>query len=279
VQSQKLCVFNVTRQSFLSLGVNTADTHLSRLRGLLGRARLRGDEGLWVVPCQGIHTFGVLFPLDVIFLDENYRVVHLIEHLSPFRFSPVRMQSSSVLELPSRTVFWSGTHVGDQVLICSPEELAAHWGAQRVVEGGGMINDEETQRGGNPRGLIARMAAWFRTSTHRRRTPRLTVPEGCGYAYYWEGGAPIPHPIVNISEAGAFFKTETVWRSGTIIELALQRNPCDDGRPPNPQELVRVAAKVMRCEPAGTAVEFIYTDPRERERMRAFLAAVQAGKS
>jgi uncharacterized membrane protein (UPF0127 family) len=131
-RSQKLCVFNLTRQSFLSMGVSVADTHLSRLRGLLGRTRLLNGGGLWVVPCQGIHTFGVLFPLDVVFLDENCRVVHLIEHLSPFRFSPVRMQSSSVLELPSRTVYWSGTRVDDQILICSPEEMAAHWSARNV---------------------------------------------------------------------------------------------------------------------------------------------------
>jgi len=248
------------------------------LRGLLGRARLRGDEGLWVVPCQGIHTFGVLFPLDVVFLDQNCRVIHIIEHLSPFRSSPVRMQSSSVLELPSRTVYWSGTTVGDQILVGSPEELAAHWGAQRVVEGGGMINDEESQPGSRPLGLVARVAAWFGASWNRRRAPRLTVPDGCGCVYYWEGGAPIPHPILNISEAGALFKTAAVWRPGTIIELALQKKPGDDGQPPDLRGLVRVAAKVSRCEPAGTAVGFIYTNPRERERMRTFLAEVRAGK-
>jgi uncharacterized membrane protein (UPF0127 family) len=262
--------------------VSIADTHLSRLRGLLGRSRLRSDEGLWVVPCQGIHTFGVLFPLDVVFLDENCRVIHVIEHLSPFRFSPVRMQSSSVLELPPRTVFCSGTNVGDQILIGSPEELAAHWGAQRVGEGGGMIAHAGTLQGSRvwkPMArLAAQVAAWFRTSREKRRTPRLTVPDGCGCVYYWEGGAPIPHPILNISEAGAFFKTATAWHPGTIIELALQREPCDEGTPQDPRELVRVAAKVSRCEPVGTAVEFIYTNPRERERMRAFLAEVRSGK-
>jgi hypothetical protein len=277
VQSQKLCVFNQTRQSFLSLGVSVADTHLSRLRGLLWRARLRSDEGLWVIPCQGIHTFGMLFPLDVVFLDEDCRVVHLIEHLSPFRFSPVQMQSSSVLELPSRTLFWSGTRVGDQVLIGSPEEMAAHWGAQRVGEGGGMIAHAEALQGGRIRRLRERMAAWFSLPSDRRKTPRLTVPDGYGCVYYWEGGAPLPHPILNISEAGAYFKTASVWRPGTIIELALQKQPCDDGTPSDQCEMVRVAAKVWRCEPAGTAVGFLYTDPRERERMRAFLADAQAG--
>ena len=88
--AQTLYVFNLTRQSFLSLGVSPADTHMARLRGLLGRMRLRSDEGLWVVPCQGIHTIGLLFPIDVIYLDENRRVIHLIEHLGPFRIAPIR---------------------------------------------------------------------------------------------------------------------------------------------------------------------------------------------
>ena len=78
--AQTLYVFNLTRQSFVSLGVSPADTHITRLRGLLGRMRIRSDEGLWVVPCQGIHTIGLLFAIDVIYLDENRRVIHLIEH-------------------------------------------------------------------------------------------------------------------------------------------------------------------------------------------------------
>ena len=57
------------------VGVSVADTHFARLRGLLGRRRLRSDEGLWVVPCQGVHTIGVLFPIDVVYLDEALRVI------------------------------------------------------------------------------------------------------------------------------------------------------------------------------------------------------------
>lgn len=129
---QTLYVFNLTRQSFVSLGVSPADTHITRLRGLLGRMRLRSDEGLWVVPCQGIHTVGLLFAIDVVYLDENRRVIHLIEHLGPFRIAPIRRQSSSVLELPTRTIYSSNTQVGDSLLICSPEEMESHWRTQQA---------------------------------------------------------------------------------------------------------------------------------------------------
>ncbi len=130
--AQTLYVFNLTRQSFVSLGVSPADTHITRLRGLLGRMRLRSEEGLWVVPCQGIHTVGLLFAIDVIYLDENRRLIHLIEHLGPFRFAPIRRQSASVLELPTRTIYSSNTQVGDSLLICSPEDMENHWRVQQT---------------------------------------------------------------------------------------------------------------------------------------------------
>jgi uncharacterized membrane protein (UPF0127 family) len=118
-----LYVFNVTRQTFLSLGVVPADTHFARLRGLLGKLKLRNNEGIWVVPSSGIHTFGLLFPIDVIYLDEKNRVIRLVEHLGPLRISIVRKGCSSVLELPPRTIHSSNTRIGDELLICTPDEL------------------------------------------------------------------------------------------------------------------------------------------------------------
>ena len=117
------CVYNETRECFLSLNVAIADNTVSRLRGLIGKLRLRVDEGVWIVPSHGIHTIGVLFSLDLIYLDESNRVVELVEHFSPFRISPWRSQSASVLELPTHTIYSSQTQPGDQLLICKAEEM------------------------------------------------------------------------------------------------------------------------------------------------------------
>ncbi len=125
-----LCAFNITRQSFINLGVTVADTPLARLRGLIGKMRLRSDEALWIVPSHGIHTIGLLFPIDVIYLDAQLRVLNLAEHLGPLRIAPVKWQCASVLELPARSVYDSGTQVGDQLMICSPEEMHAYWLSQ-----------------------------------------------------------------------------------------------------------------------------------------------------
>lgn len=117
------CVFNRTRDSFLSLGVTLTDTHFTRLKGLVGKLRLKGDEGIWVVPSQGVHTIGVLFPIDLIYLDSEDRVIQLEESFGTFRIGPVRKNCASVLELPTRTIYSSQTQVGDKLLICRPEAM------------------------------------------------------------------------------------------------------------------------------------------------------------
>ena len=107
----------------MSLDTKVADTHFSRLRGLIGRRRLGPNEGLWLAPCQGIHTIGLLFPIDVVYLRLGGEVLHLMENVSPFRVTPLRPSAHSVLELPVRTIYESQTRVGDQVVICSAESL------------------------------------------------------------------------------------------------------------------------------------------------------------
>lgn len=124
MSTRTYCVYNRTRECFLSLGVTPADTTFARLKGLIGKLKLRIDEGLWVVPSCGVHTFGVLFPLDLIYLDEKHQVVHVIEHFPRFSIAPLRTQASSVLELPTHSIYTSQTQPGDQLLICAVEEIA-----------------------------------------------------------------------------------------------------------------------------------------------------------
>jgi uncharacterized membrane protein (UPF0127 family) len=120
---EALCAFNMTQQSFLGLRVTCANTLFSRLRGLLGRTRLAGDEGLWMVPSRGIHSIGLMFPMDVVYLDEACHVIHIVEQFAPFRIAPFKTKAQSVLELPAKAVSLSRTQVGDRLLICSPETL------------------------------------------------------------------------------------------------------------------------------------------------------------
>jgi uncharacterized protein len=123
MQRRTYCVYNATRECFLSLNVKAADTILSRLRGFIGKFRLKSDEGIWVVPSQGVHTLGLFFPIDLIYLDENHRVIHLVEYFRSFRIGPIKVQAESVLELPIYTIYSSHTQSGDQLVICVAEEM------------------------------------------------------------------------------------------------------------------------------------------------------------
>lgn len=118
-QDRRLYVYNKTRQTFLATEAALADSYLRRLVGLLGKTKrwARFGRGLWIVPSNGVHTIGMLFPIDLIFLGKDKEVVHVEEHVRPFRISTVLWKASSVLELPAHTIYRSGTQVGDQLEI------------------------------------------------------------------------------------------------------------------------------------------------------------------
>ena len=112
-------VYNKTRETFVATDTGVADNYLRRLVGLLGKSRrwANNGSGLWIVPCKGVHTIGMMFPIDLIFLDKDHEVVHLEEHVRPFRISKVSLKSFSVLELPVHTIYRTGTRVGDRLEI------------------------------------------------------------------------------------------------------------------------------------------------------------------
>jgi uncharacterized protein len=111
--------FNQTRQLYLARRLALADTHWTRLRGLLGASAsdFGNGCGLWILPCRGVHTLAMRFPIDVVYLDQGNTVVHIERDLKPWRFAPVRMKAASVLELPCQTVTQTGTALGDKIEI------------------------------------------------------------------------------------------------------------------------------------------------------------------
>ena len=117
VFSSERRAFNQTRQAYLATSLAVADSHFTRLRGLLGTSAddFSSGRGLWIVPCHGIHTLGMSFPIDVVYLDPSNTVVHVQTELRPWRFAPIRIEASSVLELPCRTAAETHTAVGDRI--------------------------------------------------------------------------------------------------------------------------------------------------------------------
>ncbi|HAH07786.1 MAG TPA: DUF192 domain-containing protein [Elusimicrobia bacterium] len=96
-----MIAFNRTRARELASRTRAADAPLSRAVGLLGRDSMDREEALWIVPCSMVHTFFMRFPIDLLFLDRELKVVKVVEGLKPWRLSPWVLGAHSVLELAS----------------------------------------------------------------------------------------------------------------------------------------------------------------------------------
>lgn len=94
-----------------------ADTFRARAKGLLGTPNLEQGEGLLLMPCRSIHSFGMRFVFDAIYLTPKCTVLHIINHMPARRCGPVLRHASAVLELPAGTIFKSATSVYDQLVI------------------------------------------------------------------------------------------------------------------------------------------------------------------
>jgi uncharacterized membrane protein (UPF0127 family) len=114
-------VINLTKQTWLATKVRKADNFLTRLIGLLKRTHLGPEEALWLMPSKGIHTIGMKFPIDVVFLNKDHQVLGLMSGLVPYRVSAVHLRGYSVLELPNGTIKKSRTEIGDKLEISLAE--------------------------------------------------------------------------------------------------------------------------------------------------------------
>jgi len=91
-----------------------ADTSKARKTGLLKHQRLENGEGLWITPCEGVHTAGMKFPIDVLFLNKKRMVVKVRAAMPRWRMA-LCLWAHSVLELPSGTAAATNTRAGDQL--------------------------------------------------------------------------------------------------------------------------------------------------------------------
>ena len=93
-----------------------ARTPLRRMKGLLGRRGLGEDEGLLLQPASSIHTLFMRFPIDVVFLDRELRVLRVAEGVRPWRFAAAR-GARAVLELPAGAAARSALSAGQQLVL------------------------------------------------------------------------------------------------------------------------------------------------------------------
>jgi hypothetical protein len=104
----------LTKGTVLAESADLADTSAKRRTGLLKHSELLPGQGLWIKPCEAVHTIGMKFPIDVLYLSKACKVLKIRPEMGRWRFSAC-LRAHSVLELPSRMASMSSTEVGDQL--------------------------------------------------------------------------------------------------------------------------------------------------------------------
>ena len=123
-------VSNPRTQRVLGNLVQVANGAEAMSIGLLDRESLNPGEGLWLVPCRSVHTLGMKFPIDIVFLDSQNHVYGLDRHSVPGRAGiahgrtdslalvhEARGWNASVLEFPEGTIDATQTRMGDYLSI------------------------------------------------------------------------------------------------------------------------------------------------------------------
>ncbi len=123
MESRKLCAYNQTRECFLGLEVEGADLSLAKLKDRISSLALKSGEGLWLTPFRGLPEWGIRVPLDLLYLDQDGRVIDVVESYPVFRANAATPQPASVLALPTHSIYSSQTQSGDQLVLCAAEEM------------------------------------------------------------------------------------------------------------------------------------------------------------
>ena len=110
----KLRIRNVTKGTPLADRADIADTSPARQRGLLKRTGLAEGEGLWIVPCEGVHSFFMKFAIDVVFINKKRVVVKVRPNMVKSRMT-ASFRAHSTIELPVGMIQKSRTAPGDQL--------------------------------------------------------------------------------------------------------------------------------------------------------------------
>ncbi len=229
VRRQQFCVYNEANECFLSLGATLGEAPLALLRRLLGIARRSGDEGCWMRPQEVRPTFGFGCVRDLLYLDPDYRVVHVAESFPAFRTAPMRSDASSLLALPPRTISFSKTRPGDQLLICAAGEMQSR--LRRLRE------REPARR----RALPATRAQL------ERPTPG---PSGVMEAAIADGAKLAVHAIRDLSPHGLFLVTRDRWPIGAEVRMSLQPSGVVHQQP------ITVCMRVTQWGADGVGLEF-----------------------
>jgi uncharacterized membrane protein (UPF0127 family) len=108
-------VVNRSRGEVLAARAELANNYWTRFWGLIGRRELAADTGLVLKPGGGIHMWFMHISLDVVHVDKQDHVTHVLRGIKPWRFGPLFVGGKLAIELPVGAA--ATTQVGDEVVI------------------------------------------------------------------------------------------------------------------------------------------------------------------
>ena len=288
MESPKFRLCNRSRESFLSLDITLVDTINESLKSMVGDLALRPDGALWLKPYRGIPVTPGFPPFEIIYLDEDLRVLQEVEAYPSPSPKPLKAEPDSAIVLTPHTVLARLVRPRDQLAICTPDEMAAlranlyatepslppavpatiletpagSHASSNGFSGTGAAQSTHDSQLFQPRQtppLHTRLLNWFlERPRERRRADRLPLPGLVGY--HWSGSMPTPLLVGNISRTGFFLVTEERPMPGTRILMTLQRSGSSGT---DPDDVLAVQSRVIRWGPDGIGFELL---PMEASR-------------
>ncbi len=111
-------IINGANEKIIGANIKIAQTFFARLKGLMFQKSLMDGEGLLLCPCNMIHTFGMKFPIDVVFLSKKYVVLETVENLKQNKATSMIKGAAYTLELPVGIIKKANINKGDQIVVC-----------------------------------------------------------------------------------------------------------------------------------------------------------------
>ncbi|MBM3707970.1 MAG: DUF192 domain-containing protein [Actinobacteria bacterium] len=113
LESGKIQHFQKDKEILIFHDIKVAESFFSKLTGLIFKKNLKEGSGLLIENCNNIHTLWMRFSIDVLYLDENGRILHILHSVKPFRFTSSIKGAVMVLEIKSKTAAGLGLQAGD----------------------------------------------------------------------------------------------------------------------------------------------------------------------
>lgn len=113
---REVSILNLTKNTIISERAKIADSFFTKFKGLMFKKEIKEEEALVLTETNSIHTFFMFFPIDVIFLNENFSVVKKIENLKPNLITSPFTKAKFVIELKSGKIKKTNTDIGDKII-------------------------------------------------------------------------------------------------------------------------------------------------------------------